>query len=318
MTTEKVIEEFTQDFTSYIKSKKFKQHFPNVSFTEAMKALKEVQVYNFIPALEEYFFHADSLQDGKTGRYTLTDVPYAIRHKYLGLIKEDEPIVLPYNSVLSIIGVDEGGVAHYTSYHAFSDNEILIMCTYANTDQELRLVTMHKYNGVDYTFLNYELSGAGFDEKRVDLRKTFDTIGTSLTPETEIHHKLVGNLFLRMTDENEQKYLRTYKEEPATVQSLYIRESNKVPAVKIPKQRPVYIVLDKKKDEPVKHRTYTTSRIEHICSWIVRGHYRRLHNPNSFGMDRYGNRTLQGKTWIAPYRKGDESLPIKQVEKIVI
>jgi len=40
-------------------------------------------------------------------------------------------------------------------------------------------------------------------------------------------------------------------------------------------------------------------------SWSVAAHWRRLTNPESLGMDRYGERTVKGYTWVGHYIKGD-------------
>jgi len=40
-------------------------------------------------------------------------------------------------------------------------------------------------------------------------------------------------------------------------------------------------------------------------SWNVMAHWRRLSNPESFGLDRHGNRTAEGYTWISNYVKGE-------------
>lgn len=43
-------------------------------------------------------------------------------------------------------------------------------------------------------------------------------------------------------------------------------------------------------------------------SWSVRGHWRRLNNPESIGLDREGNRTTLGYTWVNSYKKGTGEL----------
>jgi hypothetical protein len=74
--------------------------------------------------------------------------------------------------------------------------------------------------------------------------------------------------------------------------------------------RPTYIILDKDIKDVRKYARKSDSKIEYSFSWIVRGHYRRLHNPESFGKDMF-NRKIQGKTWIESYTKGDQNLPLK-------
>lgn len=325
MTTEKVLDRFTEDYTSFIKSADFRKSFPNVTFAQAIQSLKDLQVYNFTPALEEYFFCAENLAEQKSNDissfYDISSFPPQIREKYLGLVEADldKPILLPYNSVLGIICADDTSVEHYISYHAFSKDDILIICTFTNIEAKVHMTTMYRYEeGQSYETVSYLLRGEGVRNVSLNKQRTLELMSKELTGEASLHHRLVGNIFLRMTDENEHEQLKTYKEQPLQNKSLYIRENNRVPAIKMDKYKPVYIVLDKNKDKFTHNRVYKNSKIEHVCSWIVRGHYRRLHNPNSLGIDRFGKRTMQGKTWIAPYRKGDENLPLKKVEKIVI
>lgn len=51
-------------------------------------------------------------------------------------------------------------------------------------------------------------------------------------------------------------------------------------------------------------------------SWTVSAHWRRLANPNSIGMDRYGERTVEGYTWIDHYQKGCGDV-VGKVRKVV-
>lgn len=43
-------------------------------------------------------------------------------------------------------------------------------------------------------------------------------------------------------------------------------------------------------------------------SFLVCGHWRRLTNPESIGLDRLGKRTVKGKTFIKPFTKGEGDL----------
>jgi hypothetical protein len=43
-------------------------------------------------------------------------------------------------------------------------------------------------------------------------------------------------------------------------------------------------------------------------SWLVRGHWRRLKNPESIGKDREGNYSIKGSTFVTPHSKGEGSL----------
>ena len=83
--------------------------------------------------------------------------------------------------------------------------------------------------------------------------------------------------------------------------------------------KPIILILKNEKDierKVQKHRS-TKGKIHYAFSWVVRGHYRKLHNPNSMGMDRNGVRCMPGVTWIEAYMKGDENLPLLKRERIV-
>ena len=58
--------------------------------------------------------------------------------------------------------------------------------------------------------------------------------------------------------------------------------------------------------------------IHYSFSWVVRGHYRRLHNPATMGYNRSGEKVMQGMTWVETYLKGDTNLPLLKRETIVI
>ena len=51
-------------------------------------------------------------------------------------------------------------------------------------------------------------------------------------------------------------------------------------------------------------------------SWDVRGHWRRLKDSRSKGIDRKGNRTVDGFTWVKPFTKGN-GVYIPKIRKVV-
>lgn len=57
-----------------------------------------------------------------------------------------------------------------------------------------------------------------------------------------------------------------------------------------------------------KSRNYPNVRWQE--SWTVEAHWRRI-SPDKLGLDRYGNRTVMGLTWIDNYAKGEGSLMFK-------
>lgn len=60
-----------------------------------------------------------------------------------------------------------------------------------------------------------------------------------------------------------------------------------------------------RKDLTNRGNTKSGSPIQWKHSWSVAAHWRRLSNPESLGMDRYGERTVKGYTWVGHYIKGD-------------
>jgi len=74
----------------------------------------------------------------------------------------------------------------------------------------------------------------------------------------------------------------------------------------------IYVSNNKKKE---KINTGIAKNIQWLNSWSVRGHWRTLPDADAMGKDRIGERTIAGKTWIAPYRKGEGKL-ITKVRKV--
>lgn len=94
----------------------------------------------------------------------------------------------------------------------------------------------------------------------------------------------------------------------------YIRRKG-CPTLKID-NRPIYYVMNKD-DKETKPRNIDLSKGRLSCSYAfkVRGHWRTLHNPKTIGLDRNGQRTVLGSTWIKEYIKGEGDL-IKRVRVI--
>jgi hypothetical protein len=59
------------------------------------------------------------------------------------------------------------------------------------------------------------------------------------------------------------------------------------------------------KREYEKQTSSSGHKLHWKTSWAVMGHWRRLANPQSIGVDRVGQRSVKGYTWIADYVKGD-------------
>lgn len=103
---------------------------------------------------------------------------------------------------------------------------------------------------------------------------------------------------------------------PHTYKAEYYRRKS-APTIKIT-NRPIYYITEQKdRKETFKPRNVDLSKGRLSCeySFKVRGHWRTLHNPKTIGVDRNGQRTIKGFTWIKEYMKGDGEL-IKRVRII--
>lgn len=79
--------------------------------------------------------------------------------------------------------------------------------------------------------------------------------------------------------------------------------------------RPIYYVINKE-DKPSKIRVdHSKGYLKCEYSFKVRGHWRTLHNPKTIGLDRNGQRTVKGFTWIKEYIKGEGDL-VKRVRVV--
>lgn len=86
----------------------------------------------------------------------------------------------------------------------------------------------------------------------------------------------------------------------------YLRKK-KAKTVKI-ENRPIYYVINKKSKEVPKHIDQSKGKLSCSYAFKVRGHWRRLHNEKSFGMNREGERVVLGHTWIKEFIKGNGEL----------
>lgn len=193
------------------------------------------------------------------------------------------------------------GVYHETSFGIFES----ITCEIDNlkgitTDYSHMYESVEKYiernNILDYKRINFLLQAA-----EICFISFFATI---------LH------IFKSLTDRAEN-HLACYIDESADARAAYFR----APSKKVTKvtDKPIVLILNKDKDmekKVVKYRR-TKGNIHYAFSWVVRGHYRKLHNPKSLGMDRNGKRCVQGMTWIETYMKGDENLPLLKRERVV-
>ena len=129
---------------------------------------------------------------------------------------------------------------------------------------------------------------------------------------------LLMKMFKDLTDKDKKQY-RCYVDENDTKLSYYYRSPLNKKVTKA-ETKPIILVLNDTKDveRKVQEHRRKNGKIHYAFSWVVRGHYRRLHNPKSMGLDRNGVRCMPGVTWIETYMKGDENLPLLKRERIVI
>ena len=126
-------------------------------------------------------------------------------------------------------------------------------------------------------------------------------------------------LFRDIADQNRRTY-RCYVDEEDNKKATYYRKKlGDRKSIKV-LDKPIILVLRDNDEIEQKINEHKSKRgnIRYAFSWIVRGHYRRLHDPESFGKDRNGDRVIQGMTWVETYLKGDENLPLLKRETIVI
>lgn len=178
---------------------------------------------------------------------------------------------------------------------------------------------MFTYNAIkgesDYTSLYYDLIGEG------DTLKLYFKFGVSLATGRvvdEAKGKLIIDIILELfnqINDTDNKRYNVYSEDTNERPRLIVKDNITHELL----NRPTYIVLNKevKETEVRKYARKSDSKIEYSFSWIVRGHYRKLHDNTSNGKDIFG-RPIQGKTWVESYLKGDKNMPLRVSQYKVI
>lgn len=106
---------------------------------------------------------------------------------------------------------------------------------------------------------------------------------------------------------------QTYSYTPKDSKPEYYRRKGES-TIKIV-NRPIYYILNKKDDSNKIRVDRNKGYLKCEYSFLVRGHWRTLHNPKSFGVNRNNERIVQGYTWIKEYMKGEGEL-IKRVRLV--
>lgn len=125
-------------------------------------------------------------------------------------------------------------------------------------------------------------------------------------------------LFRDITDQNSRKY-RCYIDEFEGAKPSYFRHMVDKATVKVP-DKPIYLILRDTEDSDTRAKSFgrKNGNLHYSFSWVVRGHYRKLHNPDSIGLNREGERCVPGMTWVETYMKGDENAPLLKRTTVVI
>lgn len=166
-----------------------------------------------------------------------------------------------------------------------------------------------------------DLNGVTLELKH--LQEHFNEVGFSGSAEVLEHQTLqfavINKMFQDLTNQDKNRY-KCYVDKEETDRTKFYRKLNTKKSVVKVSDKPIILVL--RDDEQLKSNVqkYRNPRghIEYSFSWVVRGHYRRLHNPDAVGMNRNGERVVQGMTWVDTYLKGDTNLPLLKRETTVI
>lgn len=141
----------------------------------------------------------------------------------------------------------------------------------------------------------------------------FDMLQESMSARVEIYL----DTFLALEKQEERNYRCFIDNMDKPRVNVYISRGDKQ-TVKI-LDKPVYLILrdDDLIDTNIKRYRRKGGTIQYCFSWIVRGHWRKLHNPETFGYGLTGER-VQGKTYIKSYVKGDKNAPLIKRETHIV
>ena len=179
----------------------------------------------------------------------------------------------------------------------------------SDTILEAQMFTHNAVKGdFDHTVLDYNLIGEG-DTLKLKFNFGVSIVTGRVVDEAEGKFiiDLILDLFNQINDTDNKRY-NVYSEDTNERPRLIVKNNISHQLL----NRPTYIVLNKevKETEVRKYARKSDSKIEYSFSWIVRGHYRKLHDNTSNGKDIFG-RPIQGKTWVESYLKGDKNMPLR-------
>ena len=228
----------------------------------------------------------------------------------------------PYVDDLYIYSETNNGLYYSILIHRISDEHIVIVFGTITREGE---VTMMNTSTV-------ELKALGLYVQYGNIRDSVHDLIYELGIQNDyrkvqymydaIHVCFVGTLsfilkmFHDLTDKSQS--CRCYVDTTEDTRTEYFRSPVNKKVTKLG-NKPIILILSNDSEADKKAHRYKRrqGRIQYAFSWVVRGHYRKLHNPKSIGLDRNGKRCVQGATWIETYMKGDENLPLLRRERVV-
>ena len=206
--------------------------------------------------------------------------------------------------------LDDDRIVAFVGLGTHKDIIIIDSCPIRITIQgcEINLIhiieTMHAFAERQYGFLSDEeianRARSGMEERLLDIA-------------------IIFKIFQDISNQNKREF-KCYVDKEEQSKPVYFRKiTGNRGTIKV-NDKPVILVLRDDKDIESKINKYRNPRgyIEYAFSWVVHGHYRRLHNPETMGYNRSGEKVMQGMTWVETYLKGDTNLPLLKRETIVI
>ena len=228
----------------------------------------------------------------------------------------------PYVDDLYIYSETNNGLYYSILIHRISDEHIVIVfgtitregeVTMMNTSTvELKALGLYVQYGNIRDSVHDLIYGLGIQNDYRKVQYMYDAI----------HVCFIGTLsfilkmFHDLTDKSQS--CRCYVDTTEDTRTEYFRSPVNKKVTKLG-NKPIILILNNDSEADKKAQRYKRrqGRIQYAFSWVVRGHYRKLHNPKSIGLDRNGKRCVQGATWIETYMKGDENLPLLRRERVV-
>lgn len=145
----------------------------------------------------------------------------------------------------------------------------------------------------------------GITENTIKLIATMDKAGIHRTYQ-DIIYDILTTLHILKTISNKTANLYKAQVNPT---KTYRNSRNKQENFS---NKPVYIYTDKTVNVKKAQSFSRGTPVQHITSWPVRGHWRRLDNPNKRGKNAKGEYVIEGRTWVRPHICGNKELSVRQ------